>query len=457
MSVAILTDQIREQEFMSGGFAAVLLLLACRQGAPAAQPVATGAPARAADPWYASHRDEFLALYTHLHTHPELSYQEVETAGRVAAELKRAGAKVTTGVGKLGVVGVIENGPGPVVLVRTDMDALPIIEQTGLPYASTVKARDSQGRDVGVMHACGHDVHMTCFIGTARWLAEHKDRWNGTVVMAAQPAEEAIGGARNMLADGLYTRFPRPDFALALHCHSSEPAGTVWYRGGPLLASSTSLSVIIRGKGGHGAWPNRTVDPIVLAALAILDFQTIVSREVEPIQPAVVTVGSIHGGTRHNIIGDEVKLQLTLRAFSEPVRLQLIEGVERRVRALAQAHKAPSPTVEVEEYTPATVNSPELVDRVVPFLSRALGAEHVKPAEPVMGAEDFALYAQDKVPIMMFWLGTMSPERIAAAKARGTDLPSLHSGLFHPETQPTIDTGIKAMTAAVVGLLPPKL
>ena len=328
---------------MSGGFATVLLLLASQQGAPSAQPEPKVAPASAADPWYASHRDEFLGLYIHLHTHPELSYQEVETAARVAAELKRAGAKVTTGVGKLGVVGLIENGPGPVVLVRTDMDALPVVEQTGLPYASKVKARDSQGREVGVMHACGHDVHMTCFIGTARWLTEHKNRWSGTVVMVAQPAEEAIGGARNMLADGLYSRFPKPDFALALHCSSNEPADIVLYRGGPLLASSTSLSVTIRGKGGHGAWPNRTVDPIVLAALAILDFQTIVSREVEPIQPAVVTVGSIHGGTRHNIISDEVKLQLTLRAFSEQVRLQLIEGIERRAKALAQAHKAPRP------------------------------------------------------------------------------------------------------------------
>ena len=223
------------------------------------------------------------------------------------------------------------------------------------------------------MHACGHDMHMTCFIGTARWLAEHKDRWSGTVVLIGQPAEEAIGGARNMLDDGLYTRFPKPDFALALHCHASEPAGDVCYRPGPLLASSTSLAVTIRGKGGHGAWPHRTVDPIVLAALAVLDFQTIVSREVEPIQPAVVTVGSIHGGTKHNIISDEVKLQLTLRAFSEQVRLQLIEGIERRVKALAEAHKAPAPTVEVEEYTPATINSPELVERVVPFLKKALG------------------------------------------------------------------------------------
>jgi hippurate hydrolase len=391
-----------------------------------------------------------------LHSHPELSHQEVETAARMAEELKKAGAKVTAGVGKLGVVGVIENGPGPVVLVRTDMDALPVIEQTGLPYASKLQARDKQGRDVGVMHACGHDVHMTCFIGTARWLSEHKDRWSGTVVMIAQPAEEAIGGARDMLDDGLYSRFPKPDFALALHCAATEPVGNVFYRPGPLLASSTSLTVTIRGKGGHGAWPNKTIDPIVLAALAVIDFQTIVSREVEPFQPAVVTVGSIHGGTKHNIISDEVKLQLTLRAFSEQVRLQLVEGVERRVKALAEAHKAPAPTVEIEEFTPATINRPELVERVVPFLKKALGDEHVRLTDPVMGAEDFSLYAEGNVPIMMFWLGTITPERIAEAKGKGTNLPVLHSALYRPEPAASITTGIKAMTNAVVGLLPPK-
>ena len=440
---------------MFGAFA-LLLSLVGQQGLTGGQPAAQSSPCSATDDWYATHYTGLLELYTHLHQHPELSYHEEATAARLADELSRAGAKVTTGVGKHGVVGLIENGPGPVVLVRTDMDALPVVEQTGVPYASKVKAHDAQGREVGVMHACGHDVHMTCFVGTARWLGTHRNCWRGTVVLVAQPAEEAIGGAHAMLADGLYSRFPRPDFALALHCHSNEPAGTVHYRAGPLLASSTSLSVTIRGKGGHGAWPNRTVDPIVLSALAILDFQTIVSREIEPIQPAVVTVGSIHGGTKHNIISDEVKLQLTLRTFSEPVRLQLVEGVERRAKALAQAHKAPAPTVEVEEYTPATVNSPALVERVVPFLVKALGTEHVKPTEPVMGAEDFALYAEGNVPIMMFWLGTMSPERIAAAKAKGTELPSLHSALFYPETTPTIATGIKAMTAAVVGLLPPK-
>jgi amidohydrolase len=434
---------------------ALSLVLACQISIVRAQPRRAAAES-GIDPWIAAHRDDLTKLYTHLHLHPELSYQEVETAARIAEELRKAGARVTTGVGQLGVVGVIENGAGPVVLVRSDMDALPVTERTGLPYASTARVRDKEGRDVGVMHACGHDIHMTCFIGTARWLVEHKDRWSGTVLMIGQPAEEGVGGARLMLKDGLYTRFPKPDFALALHCSATEPVGDVFYRAGPMLASSTSLTVTLRGKGGHGAWPNKTVDPIVLAALAIIDLQTIVSREVEPTQPAVVTVGSIHGGTKHNIIPDEVKLQLTLRAFSEQVRLQLIEGIERRVKALSEAHRAPAPSVEVDAYTPATVNRPELVERVVPLLKHALGDEHVRPTEPVMGAEDFGLYSAGNVPIMMFWIGTISPERMAEAKTSGKDLPVLHSALYHPEPVPSIATGIKAMTSAVVGLLPPK-
>ncbi|MFI5454984.1 MAG: M20 family metallopeptidase [Isosphaerales bacterium] len=413
------------------------------------------APA-AADPWIESHLDALIALYTQLHTHPELSLQEVETSKRIALELRKAGADVTTGVGKLGVVGLIKNGEGPVVLVRTDMDALPVVEETGLPYASKVKTRDKAGREVGVMHACGHDIHMASFVGTARWLAEHKDRWAGTVVLVGQPAEEAVDGAAAMLKDGLYTRFPKPNFALALHCRPDEPVGTVRYCSGPTLASSTSLSIIIRGKGGHGAWPHRTVDPIVLAALVIVDLQTIVSREVEPSEPAVVTVGSIHGGTKHNIIPDEVKLQLTLRSFSEPVRQQLIAAIKRRVMALAQAHQAPEPTVEIEESTPPTINTPELVARVVPAFAEVLGSSNVKPAKPVMGAEDFALYSEGNVPICMFWLGTMSQERIGAASAKGETLPALHSAKYYPEPGPSIATGVRAMTAAVVKLLPAK-
>jgi hippurate hydrolase len=259
-----------------------------------------------------------------------------------------------------------------------------------------------------------------------------------------------------MLKDGLYTRFPKPDFALALHCRPDEPTGTVRYCSGPTLASSTSLTITVRGKGGHGAWPHRTIDPIVLAALVVIDLQTIVSRELEPGEPAVVTVGSIHGGTKHNIIPDEVKLQLTLRTFSESVRLQLVESIRRRVAAIAQAHNAPDPTVEVEETTPSTINTPSLVERLVPALNEALGSANVKPAKPVMGAEDFGLFNEGNVPICMFWLGTIHPDRLAAASAKGETMPPLHSAKYYPEPAPSIATGVRAMTAAVVKLLPPK-
>jgi hippurate hydrolase len=374
----------------------------------------------------------------------------------MAQELTKAGAEVTPKVGKLGVVGVLRNGPGPVVLVRTDMDALPVVEQTGLSYASKVKVKDASGGEVGAMHACGHDMHMTCFVGTARWLADHKDRWAGTVVFVAQPAEETVDGARDMLKDGLYTRFPKPDYALALHCNSEAAAGTVMYKAGPLLASASSIGVVFRGKGGHGAWPNKTVDPIVLAALAVLDFQTIVSREVDPSQPAVLTVGSIHGGTKHNIIPDEVKLQLTIRSFNEEVHEVLTDGIKRRARALAEAHRAPTPTVTIEQHVPATINDAGLTAKVVPHLVAALGEPNVKTTQPVMGGEDFSLYADRDVPIFIFWLGTINPEKLAATKAKGEALPALHSALYAPEPKPSIETGIRAMTAAVIGLLPPK-
>lgn len=395
-------------------------------------------------------------LYLHLHTHPELSYQEKETARRVAAELREAGVEVTEGVGQLGVVGVLRNGEGPTVLVRADMDALPVKEATGLPYASRVEARDDEGQPVSVMHACGHDMHMTCLVGTARWLAAHKDRWSGTVLLVAQPAEEKIGGAEKMLDDGLYERFPKPSAALALHVTHDLETGKVAYTTGPALAGSTSVDIFVRGKGGHGAMPHATVDPIVLAALLVLDLQTIVSREVKPFDPAVVTIGAIHGGTKHNIIPPEVHLRLTLRAFRDEVRSQLIEGIERRATALATAHRAPAPKIVIGESTPPTVNTPELVQRVVPSLEAALGKESVEPVEPVMGAEDFGLFSRGGVPIFMFRLGTIAPDRLKALRAGGQDLPSLHSPLYYPDPDDSIVTGVRAMTAGVVGLLPPR-
>jgi amidohydrolase len=412
--------------------------------------------ARAADPWIDGKIDGLVTLYRDLHAHPELSYQEVETSRRIAKELTDLGAQVTPNVGKHGVVGLLKNGEGPVVLVRSDMDALPVAEATGLPYASKATGKNDAGELVPVMHACGHDIHMTCLVGTARWLADHKDRWSGTVILIGQPAEEAIGGAKAMLDDGLYTRFPRPDYALALHVAHDLETGKIGYISGPAMAGSTSLDIVVRGKGGHGAMPDKTVDPIVLASLLVLDMQTIVAREISPIQPAVITVGSIHGGTRHNIIPDEVRLQLTVRAFKDDVLNLLLSGIRRRAEALAKGHKAPAPSVEVAYSTTPTVNTPDLVSKVVPSLKKAIGESNLVVVDPTMGAEDFGLYGRDGVPTFMFRLGTIPAAQVADSRANDTPLPSLHSAHFAPDPAPSIRTGIAAMTSAVVGLLPPK-
>lgn len=417
-------------------------------------PIAPPSGADAA--WIEAEIDGLIDLYQHLHQHPELSNFEQQTATRIARELQEAGVdEVTSGVGGHGVVGVIRNGEGPTVLVRTDLDALPVVEETGLPYASTVTTTDTAGETVGVMHACGHDVHMTCFVGTARWLADHRDAWSGTVLLVAQPAEERVSGARAMLDDGLYERFPRPDFALALHVASDLPSGRVAYRAGPALASVSSVDITVKGKGGHGAFPHRTVDPIVLAASLVMELQTIVSREVAPTDPAVVTVGSIQGGSKHNIIPPEATLKLTLRSYKSEVMDQLLDGIQRRTLGLAHAHNAPEPTITVGDSTPPTVNDPDLVARVVPALETALGPDRVVPTDPVMGAEDFGLFSLDgAIPGFMFWLGTASADRVAAAQNGGEPLPSLHSPLFAPEARPAVATGVRSMTAAVAELLP---
>lgn len=405
--------------------------------------------------WFGKQLEPLVALYQELHANPELSYQEKTTSRRVANALRDAGAEVTEGVGGYGVVGLLRNGKGPVVLVRSDLDALPVREETGLSYASKVEATDREGKRVGVMHACGHDIHMTCLVGTAQWLNDHRDRWSGTVLLIGQPAEEAVGGARAMLEDGLYKRFPRPDKALALHVTNDQPTDVVTYTTGPAFASSTSVNVTIRGRGGHGAAPHLTVDPIVLAALVIVDLQTVVSREIDPVQPAVLTVGSIHGGSKHNIISDEVMLQLTLRSYEESVRDQLVEGIKRRIKGLALAHQAPEPSFGIAETTPPTLNTPELVMSVLPSMRRELGDDKVLEVPPVMGAEDFGLFGQGGVPTFMFRVGTVAPDRRKAALAEGKGLPSLHSSRFYPDAPATVRTGVQAMTSAVVSLLPP--
>jgi hippurate hydrolase len=401
--------------------------------------------------------DSLFQLYRHLHSNPELSYREVKTAERIGKELENSGFQVTPNFGGYGLVGVMKNGEGPTLMIRADLDGLPVTEETGLEYASRVRVKDDLGKDVGVMHACGHDVHMTCFVGTARLLSQMKNRWKGTLVMIGQPAEERGGGALAMLSAGLYQKFPRPDYALALHDNASLEAGKIGLREGNVLAGTESVDLTIRGVSGHGAYAYMTKDPIVLAAQTIMALQTIVSREVPAIEPAVVTVGSIHGGTKHNIIPDEVQLQLTLRYYSDSIRKQLLESVERIAKGTAQAAGVPKdrePVMKLinSDSTPPTLNNPQLTRRVVQATKGILGEENVISVEPSMGGEDFSRFGRtpEKVPICIFWLGAVSPQRVQDG---GKPLPSLHSSIFAPIPEPTIKTGVKAMTAAALDLL----
>jgi hippurate hydrolase len=343
--------------------------------------------------------------------------------------------------------------------VRTDLDALPVREQTGLPFASRARMTNDLGVEVDVMHACGHDVHITSLVGTARQLARLKGSWSGTVVFLGQPAEERGAGARAMLKDGLFTRFPKPDFCLALHVSSDLPAGTVGVVEGFMLANVDSVDITVRGVGGHGAWPHKTKDPVVLAAQTIMALQTIVSRETDPLESAVVTVGSVHGGTKHNIIPDEVKLQLTVRSFTDEVRANTLASIKRIARAQALSagvpeDRLPEVTFDEREFTPATYNNPELARRLRGVFTGVFGEKSVVTRRPVMGGEDFSEYGRttDRIPICIFWLGSVEPERVAESERTGKPLPALHSALYRPMAEPTIKTGVTAMTAAVLEL-----
>lgn len=397
--------------------------------------------------------DQLVTLYRHFHSHPELSMQEKETGERLAKELEATGAKVTRRVGGYGVVAVVENGPGKTLLIRTDLDALPVTERTELVYASKVTVKGDGGLETGVMHACGHDIHITCLVGVARYLTANRDKWTGTVVFIGQPAEERGEGAKAMLDDGLFERFPRPDYALALHVDSTLATGKVGYLAGYTLANVDSVDIIVRGKGGHGAFPQMTIDPIVEAARLILDLQTLVSREMKPTEPAVVTVGAIHGGTKHNVIADSCHLQLTVRSFSDEVRQKLLDGIKRKAKASAASSGAPEPTVEVTEGTPAMYNDDKLVERVVPVLRETLGEDRVVPSEPSMGGEDFSRYGLAGVPIFMFRIGAVDQQRLDRFKQLKQLPPSLHSPLFYPDAEPALATGVTAMSAAVLDLL----
>lgn len=426
--------------------------------------MASLAPPQTPAEWVAQEMPRLVELYEELHENPELSFQEVESARRMVSQLEGAGfPSVTAAVGGTGVVGVLKNGEGPVVLVRADTDALPIEEKTGLAFASTKRVKDASGQDVAVMHACGHDMHMTVWSGTAAYLAAHRDQWSGTVVFVAQPAEERGAGAKAMLADGLFERFPKPDYCLALHVRGELPAGTIGSCSGYALGNVDSVDIKVRGKGGHGSTPHKTHDPIVLASRIVMGLQTIVSRELPPVEDGVVTVGSFHGGAKHNIIPDEVQLKITVRSYKPEIREILLEGIRRTALGEAVAAGFPEglmPVVEVNEleFTPATYNSPQLVTRIDKRFRAVFGEDAVVPVEPVMGGEDFGRYGPAaNCPSYIFWLG-VSPQALwdASQKPGGAPCPAMHNSRFAPDAERSIQTGVTAMSEAVMELLPAK-
>lgn len=438
-------------------FALALPLAVVYAQAPEGQaPVAQTPEGQALQPqtpvttWLAQNGASLDGLYVHLHQNPELSFREVKTAARMAKELRAVGIEVTEHVGGNGVVGVLRCGDGPVVLLRADMDALPVAEETGLPYASKIKAESADGRKIGIMHACGHDIHMTCLIGVARYLAANKDAYSGTVVFQFQPAEERSGGMDRMIADGLLTRFPRPAHAIALHTAADLPVGKVGVRAGPAMANVDSCDITLYGKAGHGASPHMTIDPIVQAAKLVLDLQTIVSREINPIDACVITVGSIHGGQKHNIISSSCHLQLTIRSYTDGVRKQMLAAIIRKANAAAQSVGAKQPTVAFSEGTPALENDKELTAAVQRGIGAVLSPENVVEIQPAMVAEDFGRLREQGIPLCMFRLGTVLPDRLRKMQDAG-DLAVLHSGRYYPDYQPAIRTGVRALLAAMNG------
>jgi hippurate hydrolase len=404
-----------------------------------------------------------MELYRDLHAHPELSFEEHRTAAKLAGMMRELGFEVTEGVGQTGVVSVLRNGDGPVVMLRADMDGLPVVEQTGLEYASKQIATPASGVETGVMHACGHDTHMAGFIGAAQLLAERQDEWKGTLVMILQPAEELGLGAVAMLEDGLFTRFPKPDYVIAFHDAAQFPAGMIGYSPGYALANVDSVDVTVPGVGGHGAYPHTTKDPVVLASAIVMKLQTLVSRESSPLDPAVVTVGSFHAGAKHNIISDEAKLQLTVRSYSDESRKLLLDGIARIAKGEAIAAGMPEdrmPTVEViEPYTPSTYNDPDFTETVMAGFRQRFGAERVLQVPSVMGGEDFGQFkraAPDDVQSLIFWVGGVPADDFEAAQRGEATLPSLHSPFWAPDAEKVIATGAEGLASAALDLMPRK-
>ena len=394
------------------------------------------------------------SLYLDLHEHPELSGQETETAAKLAGKLKAAGYEVTEQVGGTGVVALLKNGNGATIMLRTELDALPVEERTALPYASKVHAKDDAGRDVAVMHACGHDVHMASLLGTAEIMARSKNTWHGTLILIGQPAEETIGGAEGMIKAGLFTRFPKPDVIVALHVGNELPAGTVSITPGIYNTNSDSVRITIYGKGGHGAAPHTTIDPIVIAARTILSLQTIASREVKPGELAIVTVGYIRAGTKNNIIPEQAEMGLTIRTYKQDIRKQVLTAIARIAKAEADAAGTPrEPLVEHYEQTDAVYNEPALAERLRAPLEAALGKDYVEITGPITPSEDFSYFVEQGVPGFYFSLGGADPQKFAEAKAKGEHLPSNHSSLFAPDVDPALHTGIAAEVAVLRNLL----
>jgi len=425
-------------------FLSLFLLLGCAAGsdsAPLSGDVARAMPAAE-------------NLYLDLHQNPELSSHETKTATKLAEHLRSLGYEVTTGVGGTGIVALMKNGDGPVIMLRTELDALPIEEQTGLPYASKVKWKSDTGAEIPVMHACGHDLHMAALAGTAAVMAANRQHWHGTLMLIGQPAEETIQGAEAMLKDGLFTRFPKPEYAIAVHDNDSLPAGTVGFTPGFSMTSADSVDVVFYGRGAHGSRPQLAIDPIVMAARAVLDWQTIVSREVEPGQHAVITVGLFQAGTKNNIIPDQAHLQLTVRTYKPEVRKQVLAAIERIAKAEALAANAPrEPTVKIYESTPALYNDPDLTNRLAKALAADLGAGNVKQLPPDFPSEDFSRYVEAGVKSVQLGVGAQDPEKLAAAQKAGEHLPGLHTARFAPDLKPALQTAIETEVISLLELM----
>ena len=418
-----------------------LLLVALLAAAPA-----TAQTTREIDAYY----PDLQTLYQDLHRNPELAFQEVQTAAKLAARLKALGFDVTTGVGRTGIVALLKNGAGPTVMLRTELDALPVAEKTGVPFASTATVKNLAGATVPVMHACGHDLHMTAWTGTAKWMVDHRQQWHGTLMLVGQPAEELNGGAAAMLKDGLFERFPKPDYVIGIHDDDTMPAGTIGFHPGPFRAMSISPTITLFGRGGHGAMPYNTIDPVVMAARTVLALQTIVSRENNPMDPVVVTIGSIHGGTQANVIPDEVKLELNVRTYTDEVQKRVLAAITRIAKAEAAASGATrEPLITMPESGHVVVNDPALTRRLAAALQKSIGTQTVIEMPAKMTSEDFAEYGRAGVPAVLLHIGAVNPAKLAESRRTGIPVPAPHSPEWLPDLEPTLKAAIRGETVVL--------